>query len=136
MTQALFGGLVFDEFDRPVEVGAVGAEPCYIVNDDGFRRHIPSQDVDLAVLEQIASFIQGHEEELGQQTARMLGSEDPFSQAMIQKQLSNLPAQFSALLETGFPEEMRAYLGMTGFKVVIDVHGNLLRADYGRGEEE
>jgi hypothetical protein len=27
----------------------------------------------------------------------------------------------------GIPEEMRAYLGMTGFKVVIDMRGEVLR---------
>jgi hypothetical protein len=30
-------------------------------------------------------------------------------------------------LNVGIPEEMRAYLGMTGFKVMIDMHGKVLR---------
>ena len=31
--QAVFAGLIFDEFDRPVEVAYVGDEPCYVVDD-------------------------------------------------------------------------------------------------------
>jgi hypothetical protein len=57
----------------------------------------------------------------------MLGQEDLFSFAMIQNQLKNLNKQFDQLLQTGIPEEARAYLGMTGFKVIIDIHGNLMR---------
>jgi hypothetical protein len=33
------------------------------------------------------------------------------------------------LLETGIPEDMRIYLGMVGFKVVINVHGEVLKID-------
>lgn len=135
MSKALFEGLVFDELDRPAQVGMVGSEPCYVLDDDGFRRHILSRQVDLAVLGQIADLVRGHEEELGEQTARMLNADDPFSRAMIDKQLKNLEAQFAALLESGFPEEMRAYLGMTGFKVVIDMSGKVLRVNQAGGGE-
>ena len=44
--QPLFQGLVFDEFDQPVDVTIVGDEPCYVVNDAGFHRHISSESVD------------------------------------------------------------------------------------------
>ena len=39
--QPLFAGLIIDENDRPVEVAFVGGEPCYVVDDAGFHRHIP-----------------------------------------------------------------------------------------------
>ena len=51
--QALFAGLVYDENDNPVEVSRVGDEPTYVVNDAGFLRHIPSEYVDLQVLNAI-----------------------------------------------------------------------------------
>jgi hypothetical protein len=126
MRKPLFEGLVFDEFDRPVQVAYVGQEPCYVIDDAGFRRHVRSEPVDRQVLGQIASMIRGSEDELSAQTAKMLGADDPFSRAMIGNQLKNIDQQFDALFEMGFPEEMRAYLGMTGFKVVIDVHGQVL----------
>jgi hypothetical protein len=82
--------------------------------------------VDRQVLNEIKSLIQGNEGLLSEQAAKMLGSEDPFSKAMIANQFKNIDQQFAQLFETGIPEEMRAYLGMTGFKVVIDYHGEVL----------
>jgi hypothetical protein len=127
--QALFGGLVFDEFDRPLETGYVGEEPCYIMDDSGFHRHIPSEPVDRQVLGEIKSLIQGNEDLLSEQTAKMIGSEDPFSRAIIENQLKHIDQQFDQLFQIGIPEDMRAYLGMTGFKVVIDYHGQVLRVE-------
>ena len=127
--QPLFAGLVFDELDRPVETAYVGADPCYVVNDAGFRHHIPSEQVDHQVLNEIKSLIQGNEDLLSEQTAKMIGSEDPFSRAMIQNQIKNIDQQFEQLFEIGIPEDMRTYLGMTGFKVIIDYHGIVLRVE-------
>lgn len=107
----------------------VGDEPCYVVNDQGFRRHIPSEQVDRQVLEIMRQQIEGHEDLLSEQTAKMLGQEDPFSRAIIYTQLRNLDKQFEQLLQTGIPEEGRAYLGMMGFRVVINLHGEVLRVE-------
>lgn len=127
--EPLFKGLVFDENDQPVGTSTIGNEPCYVVNDAGFMRHIASRDVDLKVLDTLGSQIAGNEDVIADQTAKMLGQEDLFSYAIIQNQLKNLNKQFDQLLETGIPEEARIYLGMTGFKVIIDVHGEVLRLD-------
>ncbi len=125
----LFAGLVVDEADRPVEISYVGGEPMYVVDDAGFRRHIPTDQVDRQVLELMRAQISGNEETLTEQTAKMLGQEDIFSQAMILNQLKHLDQQFDALLNTGIPEEGRAYLGMMGFKIVINIHGEVVRFD-------
>ncbi len=127
--QPLFAGLIVDEFEHPVDVTYVGEEPMYVVNDAGFRRHIPSDQVDRQVLEMMRSQISGNEESLTEQTAKMLGQEDIFSRAMILNQLKHLDQQFDALLGTGIPEEGRAYLGMMGFKIVINIHGEVVRFD-------
>lgn len=129
MRQPLFAGLIVDENDQPVEVAYVGDEPCYVVNDRGFRRHIPSEQVDRQVLDIMRQQIEGHEDLLSEQTAKMLGQEDPFSRAMIYTQLRNLDKQFEQLLQTGIPEEGRAYLGMMGFRIVINLHGEVLRVE-------
>ena len=124
--QAIFAGLVVDENDRPVETAFVGDEPCYVVDDDGFHRHIPSEQVDRQVLETMREMIQGNEGLLSEQTAQMLGQDDIFSKALIENQLKNIDKQFDALLESGIPEEGRAYMGMMGFKIVINVHGEVV----------
>jgi hypothetical protein len=124
--QPLFQGLIFDENDQPVDVGVVGDESCYVVNDAGFHRYIPSESVDRQVLQTMGKLIEGHEDELANQTAKMLGQEDIFSKALIEKQLKNMDQQFDAVLKTGIPEEGRAYMGMMGFRVKINVHGEVL----------
>ncbi|MDD2921964.1 MAG: hypothetical protein PHQ36_06725 [Anaerolineales bacterium] len=127
--QPLFIGLVTDELGNPVESGFIGSEPCYVINDAGFHRHVPAAQIDRAVLAQMAEMMKGSEDVLSEQTAKMLGQDDPFSKAMIEQQLKNIDQQFDALMQTGMPEEMRAYLGMMGFKVVVNYHGEIVRVD-------
>jgi hypothetical protein len=125
----LFQGLIFDENDQPVEVTMVGEEPCYVVNDAGFHRHIPSETVDRQVLTIMGKMVEGHEDELADQTAKMLGQDDIFSKALIENQLKNMEQQFEAVLKAGIPEEGRAYMGMMGFRVRINVHGEVLEVN-------
>ncbi len=127
--EPLFKGLIFDENDQPVEVALVGDEPCYVVNDAGFHRHIPSESVDRQVLSMMGKMIEGHEDELANQTAKMLGQDDIFSKALIENQFKNMDQQFDAVLKTGIPEEGRAYMGMMGFRVKINVHGEVLEVN-------
>jgi hypothetical protein len=127
--QPLFAGLVIDEIGNVAEPALIGDEPCYVVDDAGFRRHIPAEQVDRQVLGQIAELMKGSEEYLSEQTAKMLGQEDIFSKAMIEQQLKNIDKQFDQLMQTGIPEDMRAYLGMTGFRIIINVHGEVIRVE-------
>ena len=136
----LFAGLVIDEAGRALGEGQIGNDPCYVVDDAGFRRHIPAEQIDRAVLAQMAEMMKGSEDLLSEQAAKMLGQEDPFSKAMIEQQLKNIDKQFDALMQTGIPEDMRAYLGMMGFKVIVNYHGEVVRLEQpgtsGDGEGE
>lgn len=129
MRQPLFAGLVIDEYDRPVDTAVVGDESFYVIDDSGFRRHIPSEQVDRQVLGLMKDQITGHEDLLSEQTARMLGQEDLFSKAIIENQLKNIDKQLDQLMQTGIPEAGRAYMGMMGFRVVINFHGEVIRVD-------
>ena len=99
--QPLFAGLVVDESDRLAETAYVGDEPCYVVDDYGFRRHIPSEQVDRVVLAQIAGLMKGSEDILSEQTAKMIGQEDVFTKAAIEQQLKNIDKQFDQLMQAG-----------------------------------
>ena len=59
----------------------------------------------------------------------MLGQEDVFSVAAIAQQFKHMDKQFDLLLQQGIPEDARAYLGMMGFKVVVDYQGKVLRVE-------
>ena len=126
---ALFAGLVVDENDRLVDSTGVGGEPFYIVDDSGFKRHIPAGQIDRQVLQHMRDMMKGSEGMISEQAAKMLGQEDIFSKAMIELQLKNIDQQFEMLIQQGIPEAGRTYLGMLGFKIVINLHGEVLRID-------
>jgi hypothetical protein len=127
--QPLFSGLVFDENGHSVSSTCVGSEPFYVVDDEGFLRHIPSQDVDRQVLGMMKQMIEENKDLLTSETAKMLGQEDIFTKAAIANQLNHIDHQFDELLQKGIPEEGRAYMGMMGFKVVINLHGEVLKVE-------
>jgi hypothetical protein len=124
--KAIFEGLVFDENGKAVAVAVVGVDPCYVVDDNGFLRHISSEIVDRQVIEFFKQQIEGNEDLFSEQAAKMLGQDDLFSFAMIKNQFQQIDQHFENLLQTGLPEEARAYLGMMGFKIVINVHGEII----------
>jgi hypothetical protein len=134
--QPLFAGLIVDEYEQPAGTAFVGAEPCYVVNDHGFLRHVPSEQVDRKVLELMRQQISGNEDMLSKQAAKMLGMDDIFSKAMLENQLKNMEKQFDAILDIGIPEESRAYMGMSGFKIVINIHGEVIRLDQPASTDE
>jgi hypothetical protein len=127
--KAIFEGLIIDENDNQVEVAYVGEEPFYVVDDAGFRRHIPAQEVDHQILDSMINLVKEHEDLFTEQAAKMLGQEDIFSRAMIQNQLKNIDQQMERLFETGIPEAARQYMGMMGFRVVINLHGEVIRIE-------
>ena len=125
--QPLFAGLIVDEAGNPVMTDTVGGEPMYVVNDAGFMRHISAEQVDREVLRRMTEPIKGHEDILSQETAKMLGQdEDIFTMAAIMNQLKNIDQQLDQVLAAGIPEEGRAYMGMMGFKVIINLHGEVI----------
>lgn len=124
--KAVFEGLVFDEYDHPVLTGWIGDEPVYIVDDAGFKRHIPANEVDRQVWQQMQAQVEGNESLISEQAAKMMGEEDIFTKAAIENQLKNLDSQFDQLAMVGIPEESRLYLGMIGFRIVISIHGDVL----------
>lgn len=123
---ALFSGLVVDEHDQAVTDTLVGEEAFYVINDQGFMHHVPSEAIDRHVLQQMAGMLSGHEEELSKQAAQMMGQDDIFTQAAILNQLKNVDEQFDQLLAQGLPEASRTYLGMSGFKIRVNHRGEVL----------
>ena len=44
----------------------------------------------------------------------------------VQTSLGQMDEQMQKLLDVGLPEDARRWLGMMGFRVVIDVHGDVV----------
>jgi hypothetical protein len=122
---ALFTGLIRDEGDEPVETVMVGSTPCYVVMDDGFRRHIDAEAVDRQVIEMLRKQFLAHQEMATEAMMQMLGKDDLFTKAMIDTSVKNM----DQVINQGLPEEARAWLGMLGFKVIVNTHGEVVRLD-------
>src|SRR5687767_2583732 len=127
--RALFEGLVVDTEGQPVGVGRVGDAAQYVVNEAGFKFHVPAEPVDRHVLGQLREQIVANKEAVTEGAMRMMGQDDLFTKAMIDSSLNNMDDHFSRLIEQGLPESARAYLGMLGFRIVLNYHGEVVRFD-------
>lgn len=124
-TQAFFKGLIYDDKDNLIETATVGNDAFYIVDDSGFKRHIDSREVDEKIVRLFTDQINGNEEYLANAAANMTGKTDLFSMAMFKSQLKNIDKEIEVMFRQGPPAGLTEFLGMAGFKVNIDMHGNI-----------
>jgi hypothetical protein len=127
--QALFENLVFNEQDEPAEVVRVGNEPFYVVLDEGFRRHVEAEVIDRQVLEILSAQIEDNKDLVSAGAMSLMGQDDLFAKATIDASLENVEQQMEQLLQQGLPAGARAWLGLMGFRVVVNVHGEVLGLD-------
>lgn len=124
-SHAMFAGLVFNQAGQPAEVAYIGSEAHYVILDDDFRRHVAAREVDRQVLVRLRELMEPFKDQAVVEMMRMMGKEDLFSKAMIDSSLKN----WEQALGQPIPEDMRAWLGMLGFRVVVDVHGEMIEFD-------
>jgi len=122
---ALFAGLVQDEAGRPVDTVMVGSVPNYVIEVDGFRRHVEAEAVDRRVIELLREQFMEHREIATEAMLQMLGKDDLFTKAMIDASIRNM----DQVIHQGLPEEARAWLGMLGFRVILDTHGEVVQLE-------
>lgn len=125
--QPLFAGLIYDENGRPVASGAVGPDATYIVDDAGFQRHVDAESVDRQVLAVFVEQLQANKDLAVAQALRMMGQEDPFSKAALDKMVDNV--DMDEILARGIPEQARNMMGMMGFRIIINYHGEFVRME-------
>ena len=123
--QALFAGLVFNEENAPAEVVYVGDEPHYVILDQDFRRHVASEYIDRQVLRWLQEQILANQQLVTEGMLSMLGKDDLFTKAMIDASIHNI----DRLIDQGLPDDARAWLGMFGFRITVDIHGDLLHIE-------
>jgi len=126
MVKALFEGLVTDENGNALPVAYVGQDPTYVLIEDGFKYHVDARKVDEQVLNAFREQVQQNEALVSEGVLRMLGKDDLFTKIAVDKQIRNLDQHFAQLFEVGIPEQARQYLGMLGFGVVINRHGDVV----------
>jgi len=124
--KALFADLVFNEKDEPAEVVHLEGAPHYVILDNDFRRHVEALYVDRQVVAMIREQILSQRELVTEGILELLQQDDLFTKAAIDSSIEQLD---KGLFEQGIPQEGRAWLGMLGFKVVVDHHGDVVRLD-------
>jgi hypothetical protein len=124
--QALFDGLVVTPEGQPVTATQLGETAQYVVPDGDFRFHIDAEGVDRQVLRLLGEQISANKEAVTEGAMKMLGQDDLFTQAMISASLNHMDDNFDKLVAQGLPEGARAYLGMLGFRVTLNYHGEVL----------
>jgi hypothetical protein len=121
---AFFEGLVFDERDQPVKVGFVGADAQYIVDDDGFHRHIDSEVIDRQVLTLFIEQLQQNKDMAVTQALNFMGKDDLFTKAAVASSIDQV--DIDQILKQGLPFQARQMMGMMGFKIIVNVHGDIV----------
>ncbi len=127
--RALFEGLVVDPDGNAVPAVVVGGAAQYVVTDGGFKFHIDAEGVDREILRWMGGQITDNRAAVSEGVMKMLGQEDLFTKAAIDASLKNLDTHFDQLIAQGLPENARAYLGMLGFRIVLNYHGEVERID-------
>ena len=125
--RALFEGLVVTPEGQPVEVAYVGGSAQYVVPEDGFKFHVDAESVDRQVLRQLGEQITDNKDAVTEGALKMLGQDDLFTKAAVDASLNNMEANFARLIEQGLPEGARTYLGMLGFQIVLNYHGEVVQ---------
>lgn len=124
---ALFSELVYDEREMPVEVSYVGTDAFYIVDDNGFLRHIDAETVDRQVLAVFIQQLQENKDLAVEQALKMIGKDDLFTKAAIDSSMRNI--DMDQIIAQGIPEQARTMMGMLGFRIIINHHGEVVRLD-------
>ena len=117
----MFACLVVDEAGNPADVAMVGENACYVVMDDDFRRHIDAQLVDAQVLRYMRGQVDEHRDLAVEQMLNMLGKDDIFTKVAVESSINNIEKNVGQPI----PEEARQWMGMLGFRIMIDFQGNV-----------
>jgi len=124
--QALFSGLISNQDGEPVDVAYLGGEAFYAIPDGGFRRHVEAARVDDRVLAMLHERISGMQDVIVQGVLNFLGKDDLFTKVSVDMALKNFEEGF----RQADPTQWKPWLGMLGFRVVVNVHGEVVDVEY------
>lgn len=127
--EPFFAGLVYNEEGLPAQTAYVGADACYAIPDGDFLRHVDAAEVDRQVLARIKEYMLSIKDLVIDQVIELVGSDDPFTRAAIEMNLQNLEQILDMPPEEANIAELRTWLWMTGFRVVVDVHGEVVHVE-------
>jgi hypothetical protein len=96
----------------------------YVVDDAGFKRHIDADQVDRQVLSVFLQQLEENKDVAVEQALRMMGKDDLFTKAALDAQLDNI--DMDQIIAQGIPAQARDMMGMMGFRITINFHGEVI----------
>ena len=124
--RAMFEGLVYNEGGERAEVVYVGGAAHYAIPDQGFLRHVEAHLIDDVVISQMTEQITSMGDEVVLGILEMLGKDDLFTKAAIEASIRNLD---QSIRQTD-PDQWAPMLQLLGFRVVVDLRGEVLEVIY------
>ncbi len=121
-TSAMFEGLVFDEQGHPAPVKYVGERACYVVDEDSFLRHIDAAQVDGQVVSFLKDQVDQHRDLAVSGMLEMMGKDDIFTKAAVESSIDKMDQTVGQAI----PEQARQWLGMLGFRIIINDQGEVV----------
>lgn len=126
LRQALFPGLVYNELGEAAELVYIGGVAHYAIPDAGFLRHVEAYKVDTAVIADLKEQITSMQDEVVRGMLQMLGRDDIFTKAAIDASIRNLEQN----IRQSNTDQWVPWLRLFGFRVVVDVHGEIVEIMY------
>lgn len=125
----LFADLVFNEEGRRTQVVTIGGDPYYAIPEDDFLRHVEARCVDRQILVRLQQRIMAMGDAVTEGVVELLGEEDLFTRASIELAIDRM----DQLLDVRGVDvdQFRTALWMAGFRAIVDVHGDLVRLEFG-----
>jgi hypothetical protein len=122
--KALFQDLIFDENGNRVATAVVGHDMFYVIDDAGFKRHIDADQVDRQVLSVFLEQLEANKDIAVEQALKMMGKDDLFTKAAVDAQINNI--DMDQIIAQGIPAQARDMMGMMGFRITINFHGEVI----------
>jgi hypothetical protein len=124
-SKAVFANLVYGEDGEPVENTFIGTEPYYIIMDGDFKRHVAAEFIDRQVIDWLQGQVSAHKGLVAENIMGLLGQDDLFTKAMIDSSIEHM----DEAMAQGLPDDARMMLGMMGFKITVNIHGEVVTLD-------
>lgn len=124
--RAIFSGLISNEDGDPVDATTLGDEPFYVIPDGDFRRHVEAAAIDDTVIEIIRERLTSMQDVVVRGVLDFLGKDDLFTKVSIDMALKNFDQSF----RQADPEQWKPWLGMMGFRVIVNIHGEVVEVEF------
>ncbi len=130
--QALFAGLIYNQAGEPVQLVYIGGVAHYAIPDEGFLRHIEAHEIDDVVIAHLKEQITSMQDEVVKGMLEMLGKRDLFTKAAIDASIRNLEQG----IRQSDHDQWSPWLKLFGFRVIVNVHGEVVEIIYPTSPEE